>query len=212
MKCSSKIIRGFLTISVCISSLCLTGCQSTYYGVKEDVWNTLSDEQKDDTIRAYNRVKVLDAERKLEEAKLEQQRSHGRAWLAENRAEQVRVRILNGTLHFRGTRYELNNTEATVTYGGTSSLKMNALPAKPSLPNIEIHYTDGFIILGNMGTELSNSLRFGYESAWHDGQIYSDQHLTGQHQLYGEITVEIKALSEESDDVIETYKILKKSF
>lgn len=85
-----KIISILFIIVLCLGS---TACTKRVFGVPEDRWNTLTQEQQTEVIRAYNEREQINAERRLAAQRQAAEDAEAQRILAEAEAERIRAHI-----------------------------------------------------------------------------------------------------------------------
>ena len=85
-----RIIAVLFIITLCFAS---TACTKHVFGVPEDHWNTLTQEQQTEVIRAYNERAQVNAERRLAAQRQAAEDAKAQRILAEAEAEQMKKHV-----------------------------------------------------------------------------------------------------------------------
>lgn len=83
----------FFPALLIITTIMLTGCTATQFGVPEEQWQQMNDEQKQLAISGYNQRQLIVQQRRLEQAKIDAFNQQRKNKLKEEEAHRQQIRI-----------------------------------------------------------------------------------------------------------------------
>jgi len=197
----------------------LTGCTATQFGVPEEQWQQMNDEQKQLTISGYNQRQLLAEQRRLEQAKIdainqqqenalkeeqeqryqrrERKRIHRIRHGAGDLGDLIRVSILSCRAKLNKKYRQINPVSIKLADGERREIKISSITHKDrsyqaSLP---IKYDDGLLTISGK-TSGKKSIKLAYEQSWLKGHHYYNLSAKGAVRLKGcEISVSVIPLS-----------------
>ena len=187
----------------------LYACTPMIYGVPQETWNGMSEEQRTSTIQIYQErqlARQIAAEERarqhaiyLEEQQLkEQAEAEAMRYRVEaiyrgegNYGDLLRVRIENGTANFRGQIRQYDPVAFQLAKGEIKDITI----ATTKNRRVVLHaYYDGATLYldGNKNTKKSHMSKLIYDKRWSNGLTYSDVYTNNKAKLKGaDVTVEV---------------------
>ena len=170
----------------------LMGCSRTMYGVPEQEWLKLSDEQKSATISGYNererlreQTRAIEAERraKVQAEKAEEQRRQQEitqrrieaiyAGEAGNIGDLIRVSIQEGDMLFGNKRRPFQPMTFKLASGETRTIQVVSNDKNYNdSAELTLSYRDGMLLIDEAEFRPDLAFRVVYDSAWKRGSVY----------------------------------------
>ncbi|MHB1398418.1 MAG: hypothetical protein ACYDAI_11695 [Trichloromonadaceae bacterium] len=192
--------------------LMVSGCSSHIYGVPEKAWQTLTSEQKTETIRGYNERQLLEQKARVhrEEQRAAQARVDAELELdrARRQAEQVgaiyrneagqygdliRVSVSGGTMAIGGKPRIFQGMSFKIADGESKEITVWSDERKnPRQGVLLVSYLDGVLLVDDSPRRNRHAARIIYDPAWKSGRTYLQVHSSGPMQLQGvQVAIEI---------------------
>lgn len=174
----------------------LTACTPRVFGVPEERWQQLTEEQRTEAIRGYNERELLRQQQSLarqeqaaaeakkraieEEREAQRQRERVEAIYAGQSTvpgELIRVTLQEGRLRFNGRQEHYRPTSFLIADGETKGVVINSTGDKRQQQvTLWVRYWEGNldIDVGPDGRNQGHALRMTYERAWERGETYRD--------------------------------------
>ena len=180
--------------------LFVVGCESTRYGVDQETWDGLTDEQRSATIAGYNERKQLEAERRLIgeqrrliEANMAQEQMAEQIEDAVMYAPRIKVSVWAGILRDEDKVYAIERTNLVLRHEQEAELKVEDDEGVRS--SVALAYRRGHFILG----QGDGAIEVPYEDGWRKGKLYLER-LPSKAEFSGTVHMDIRALSPEDED------------
>ena len=192
-----------LVLILIVAVFLFNGCTPTRYGVPLETWETMSEEQKQERIRAYNdrRTKL----QKAREQKKREREDRARAEEARRQAhieaiyrgeagtygDLIRVTIRNGSVSFSGKHRGYNPVSIKVAAGDTRKITITSGKKRSAI--LWVSYHDGVLLVDSQEKRGKiKAARFVFERGWEKGKIYRPVNTGGVRELRGaEVHVEV---------------------
>ena len=190
----------FLLVSL-FCAFAFSGCETTHFGVREDVWLTLTPEQQDKAINAYhanqaarNEIRKADAQRKLEEQRFKNEQLLQEKDAAIQQARRIKVAFRESRLRYESQTYRLNECSIELTHGKTRLLHLaNTIAPNETIP-LPIAYTRGRLVIGQNVHDSEECIEIPFESRWKSGESYRMERLPIRSPFSGNVSFRITAL------------------
>lgn len=201
----------FLSALVIIFTFFLNGCAPTQFGVPEEQWQQMNDEQKQLAITGYNQRQLIVEQRRLEQAKADafnQQRQNN---LKEEEVQRqqiridkirngggdlgdlIRVSILYCQAKLHDKYRQLNPVSIKLADGERREVEISSVTHKDrsykkSLP---VKYDDGLLTISGKSSG-KKAIKLAYEQSWLKGHRYHNLSAKGAVKLKGcEIAISV---------------------
>ncbi|NOQ80690.1 MAG: hypothetical protein GQ546_14975 [Gammaproteobacteria bacterium] len=184
-------MHNLLSVFFIIFTFFLTGCTATQFGVPEEQWLQMNDEQKQLAISGYNQRQLLAEQRRLERAKADaliqqqqkalqekkEQRQQARINRIRNGAgdlgDLIRVSILSCQAKLHNKYRQINPVSIKLADGEHREIKINSVTHKDrsysaSLP---VKYNEGLVTISGQSSG-KKSIKLAYEQSWLKGHRY----------------------------------------
>ena len=202
-------MKKLMHLMIGLILIVLYACTPMIYGVPQDTWNGMSEEQRTVTIQIYQERQLarqiaaeerarqhavyLEEQRLMEEAEAEAMRYRVEAIYRGkgNYGDLLRVRIENGTANFRGQIRQYNPVAFQLAKGEIKDVTITTTKNR----RVVLHtYYDGATLFldGNKNTKNAKMSALIYDKRWSNGLTYSDVYTNNKAKLKGaDVTVEI---------------------
>ena len=174
----------------------LTACTPRVFGIPEERWQQLTEEQRLEAIRGYNERELLrqqqslarqqqaaaDAKRRAIEEEREAQRQQERvaaiyAGQGTVPGDLIRVTLREGRLRFNGKQEHYRPTSFMIADGETKGVVIQSTGGKrQQQTTLWVRYREGNLDI-DVGPDCRNqghAVRLTYERAWERGETYRD--------------------------------------
>jgi hypothetical protein len=153
----------------------LSSCQTTVFGVDQEVWKTLNEEQRTEAIRSYNKIKEMEAQERIEKERQKRKHAEYRSAEAEKNAKVIRVILNGGEITKHNEVHKLRYKENIITHGTSSRLNFEPYDGqKNSLKSCKISYKEGLLKIGEDDGILDEAIEIEYNDSWRDGVSYKN--------------------------------------
>ncbi len=180
-----------LYVSFFIILIVLSGCQNSVFGVKEDIWHTLTPEQKNNTILAYNKKQTLLAEEKLERQRIEEENRNETNKKINKLAQEILIQFMSGSINFGNTKYLILASEESIEHNNKSIITLKHSPMEPIIPNINLSYENGILYIGEIDKSFKKAIEIPYNSEWQEGKTYNSLQFPFFSKIHGVITLRV---------------------
>ena len=194
----------------------LTGCTPSIYGVPQERWDTMGEQERIAAIEAYQaRQTVLLQQREERARQMAIERERQRANEAEEARQRqlrvdavyrgkgvygdlLRVTIQEGRLKFHGAHKPYQPVAFKIAAGETKEVEVVDHKGRKAV--MLVTYDGSNLLLDdNPGAQRSRASRLVYEDGWEEGKTYSDLNARGPLELRG-VTVTVQVLGEPPRD------------
>lgn len=192
----------FLPTFFIIFILFLSGCTTTQFGVPEEQWRQMNDEQKRLTINGYNQRQLIIEQRRLEQSKtdaiiqqqkneLKKKKEHqhqARINKIKNGAgdlgDLIRVSILSCQAKLHSKYRQINPVSIKLADGEQRNIKISSVTHKDRSykKELPVKYNDGLLTISGRSSG-KKSIKLAYEQSWLTGHRYHKLSAKGAVQL-----------------------------
>jgi len=201
-------------IATCLTLilLALTGCTATIYGVPQERWDTMGEQERVAAMEAYRaRQAVLKQQREERARQLARERERQRAVEAEEARQRqlrvaavyrgegvygdlLRVRLEEGRMKLNGSHRAYQPVAFRIAAG--ESKRVEVVDRKGRKAALLASYDGSTLLLDESpGTGRSRAIRLAYEDDWEGGKTYSGLTAKGPLELRG-VSVSVQVLGE----------------
>jgi hypothetical protein len=177
-----------------------SACAKTIYGVPEDYWNKMTEEQKQTAIEGYNERERLreierqrDVDRMARDAEMQAIELRRQEQMLEERVDAIyrgesgqygdliRVTIRGGEIRIAGRHRNYHPISFKIADGETKKVRVIHDEGKyGTYEDLHIFYRDGVLYLDTYESDVRGALRLVYDHTWKSGQKYIGMHSDGR--------------------------------
>ena len=171
--------------------LFLTSCATKYYGVSEEVWLEMNDNQKQTAIEGYNQRELIRVKQRIQR---EQARNYKIEEEEQKRLEQIeriynvdgqmgdliQLSILSGVMKLGFKNRKIEPASVRLVNGETKEIKISSSDHK--YMKYTAQYQDGLVIIGS-NYSGDGGIRIPYDNGWLSGKEYIGMSGRGSHKM-----------------------------
>jgi hypothetical protein len=200
-------ILVFLFSLIIISS----GCKGSPYGIRKDVWDTLTEAQKNDTILAYNKRETIIAETRLHDKKIEAAKIEETNKVITESAKTIIIKVTSGDIRYGVHTIKVTSKEEEIEHNSSSILSFNQSQKIPKLRAMNISYKNGILYLGKNKQSFAHPIEIPYNKRWSEGKEYKNLKFPSRAQFRGFITLHVIVKKKSSKKInLKGNKLIKK--
>ena len=160
--------------------LMLSGCARYHYGVHEDDWGRMSQQERNEVIRIYHERRLQQDRRRAAEAEM---RAHALAERRHHYPEYVHIRLSGGVFIYHGHRYQYHAHNLHLHQGEVKTIVLVSMDTRtPQRITLRVRYHDGKVMFGDNKRYLHS---FDYDDSWKSEKRYTGVKLRGGLQMEG---------------------------
>jgi hypothetical protein len=209
-------MKKWLITGLMLFLIGLTGCTATIYGVPQERWDTMGEQERVAVLEAYQaRQAVLQQRREERARQMAIERERQRAIEAEEARQRqlrvdavyrgkgvygdlLRVTIQDGRLKLNGAHKPYHPVAFKIAAGEIKEVEVVDLRGRKA--GMLASYDGSNLLLDDSpGANRSRAARLVYEDGWEEGKTYSDLNARGPLELRG-VTVTVQVLGEPPRD------------
>jgi len=209
-------MKKWLLTGLMLFLIGLTGCTATIYGVPQERWDIMGEQERVAAMEAYQaRQAVLQQQREERARQMAIERERQRAIEAEEARQRqlrvdavyrgkgvygdlLRVTIQDGRLKFHGAHKPYQPVAFKIAAGETKEVEVVDHKGRKAV--MLASYDGSNLLLDDSpGAQRSRASRLVYEDGWEEGKTYSNLNARGPLELRG-VTVTVQVLGEPPRD------------
>ncbi|MDH5786158.1 MAG: hypothetical protein OEZ16_11210 [Chromatiales bacterium] len=157
-----------------LSLLLLAACTPYHYGVPEDDWKRMSQEERNEIILIYQERRMHEERRRAAEAEL---RARELESMHDHYPGLVHLHLSGGVYIYRGVRYHYHPHTISLRYGESRKIELvSDSRTRPHRLKLWLSYRDGKVLMGDGRKTLRS---FDYHDSWRRGYRYRGIGLRG---------------------------------